>query len=216
MNWTESSLELRVITWAAGAIPTLGLPIKWGYGFSLSNRRRFSVFIMSEKNVESTGTKTESEVLPFNAGIVLNKSNYDVWSQLMEMHIAAEGEKLSYICGNTQQPKQSEDGYEKCPSNGSVFIFSSSDWIMILNRFVHGEVLRKEPVPDLEECYALVRREAVRRATLNGESNDMETSVKEPVPDLKECYALVRREAVCHATLNGESDDMETSVISSQ
>ena len=32
----------------------------------------------------------------FNPGIILIESNYDVWSQLVEMHIA-EREKLSYI-----------------------------------------------------------------------------------------------------------------------
>ncbi|KAF7844610.1 Retrovirus-related Pol polyprotein from transposon RE2 [Senna tora] len=34
---------------------------------------------------------------------------------------------------------------------------------------IRGEILRKEPVPNLEESYGLVRREAVRRATLNVE-----------------------------------------------
>lgn len=48
----------------------------------------------------------------FNAGIILNESNYDVWSQLMEMHIA-EREKLSYIRGKMKQPAESEDGYKK-------------------------------------------------------------------------------------------------------
>ena len=62
---------------------------------------------MSEKNIivfQSEGT--------FNPRIILTKSNYDVWSQLVEMHIAKR-EKLSYIRGNTNPPKESEDGYEK-------------------------------------------------------------------------------------------------------
>ncbi|KAI4323956.1 hypothetical protein L6164_023527 [Bauhinia variegata] len=71
---------------------------------------------MSEKNVESSGTKSapvivQSEVV-FNARITLNESNYDVWSQLMEMHIA-EREKPSYIRGKDHQPAESEDVYEK-------------------------------------------------------------------------------------------------------
>lgn len=41
---------------------------------------------------------------------------------------------------------------------------------------VRGEILRKEPVPDLEGCYFLVRREAVRHATLKGESGNPEAS----------------------------------------
>ena len=63
--------------------------------------------IKSEKNTivfQSEGT--------FYLGIILTKSNYDVWSQLVEMHIA-EREKLSYIRGNTNPPKELEDEYEK-------------------------------------------------------------------------------------------------------
>ena len=62
---------------------------------------------MSEKNTiifQFEGT--------FYPWIILTESNYDVWSQLMEMHIA-EREKLSYIRGKTNLPKESEDGYEK-------------------------------------------------------------------------------------------------------
>ena len=62
---------------------------------------------MSEKSTivfQSEGT--------FNPGIILTESNYDVWSQLVEMHIA-EREKLSYIWGKTNLPKELEDGYEK-------------------------------------------------------------------------------------------------------
>ena len=71
---------------------------------------------MSEKNIESSGTKlvpviVQSENI-FNARIVLTESNYDVWSQLMEMYIV-EREKLSYIRGKKKPPVKSEDGYEK-------------------------------------------------------------------------------------------------------
>ena len=31
---------------------------------------------------------------------------------------------------------------------------------------VRGEILRKDPIPELEVCYALVRRESVRRETM--------------------------------------------------
>ena len=48
----------------------------------------------------------------FNLGIILIESNYDVWSQLEEIHIFKR-ERLSYIGGKTKQPKESEDGYEK-------------------------------------------------------------------------------------------------------
>jgi len=71
---------------------------------------------MSEKNIESSGMKSVPVIVQsegvFNAGIILTESNYDVWSQLMEMHIA-EREKLSYIRGKTKPPAETEDGYEK-------------------------------------------------------------------------------------------------------
>ena len=41
---------------------------------------------------------------------------------------------------------------------------------------VRGEILRKNPVPDLEECYALIRREAVRHASMKAESDNPDTS----------------------------------------
>ena len=54
----------------------------------------------------------QSEGSSFNAGITLNETNYDLWSQIMEMHIA-EKEKLSFIHGNSQPPTEKDDGYEK-------------------------------------------------------------------------------------------------------
>ena len=41
---------------------------------------------------------------------------------------------------------------------------------------VRGEILRKDPLPDLEECYALIRREAVRHASMKAESDNPDTS----------------------------------------
>jgi hypothetical protein len=35
---------------------------------------------------------------------------------------------------------------------------------------IQGEILRKDPVLDLEEAHTYVRRDAVRRATLNNET----------------------------------------------
>ena len=57
---------------------------------------------MSGKSDELSGSKSVPIIIQsegvFNIGITLNESNYDVWSQLMEMHIA-EREKLSFIVG---------------------------------------------------------------------------------------------------------------------
>ncbi|KAJ8636976.1 hypothetical protein MRB53_011243 [Persea americana] len=41
---------------------------------------------------------------------------------------------------------------------------------------IRGEILRKDPIPELEECYALVHREYVRRTTMNGEPENSEAS----------------------------------------
>ncbi|XP_074370270.1 uncharacterized protein LOC141711595 [Apium graveolens] len=41
---------------------------------------------------------------------------------------------------------------------------------------VRGEILRKDPIPDLEECYALVRHEDVRRGVMNGQLENVEAS----------------------------------------
>ncbi|GFS34059.1 hypothetical protein Acr_00g0032010 [Actinidia rufa] len=41
---------------------------------------------------------------------------------------------------------------------------------------VRGEIFRKDPIPELEECYALVRREDVRRGVMNGQVENLEAS----------------------------------------
>ncbi|RVW31760.1 hypothetical protein CK203_102023 [Vitis vinifera] len=41
---------------------------------------------------------------------------------------------------------------------------------------VRGEILRKDLLPDLEECYALIRREAVRHASMKVEYDNPDTS----------------------------------------
>ena len=41
---------------------------------------------------------------------------------------------------------------------------------------VHDEILRKDPIPELEECYALVRREDVRRGVMKGQLENSEAS----------------------------------------
>ena len=41
---------------------------------------------------------------------------------------------------------------------------------------VSGEILRKDPILKLEECYALVRREDVRREVMNGQLENSEAS----------------------------------------
>ena len=39
---------------------------------------------------------------------------------------------------------------------------------------VHGEILRKDPIPELEACYALVCRESIQCTTMIGEPKKVE------------------------------------------
>jgi hypothetical protein len=41
---------------------------------------------------------------------------------------------------------------------------------------IHGEILRKYPIPELEAFYALVHRESFRHATMNREPEKSEAS----------------------------------------
>ncbi|XP_071729035.1 uncharacterized protein [Rutidosis leptorrhynchoides] len=194
----------------------------------------------------------------FNIGILLSESNYDIWSQLMEMHIA-EREKLSYIIGKSKTPSEDEDGYEKwyaenqkrylrLPTAREIWkalskafhdgsnelqvfalnqkVFTSKQNSRTLSEYygelseifqeldhrdkvtmkdpddveayrkaidrlrvhiflagldddleqIRGEILRKESIPTLEECYALIRREVIRRQTLNGDHKYIEAA----------------------------------------
>ncbi|KAL6316291.1 hypothetical protein AAG906_017922 [Vitis piasezkii] len=42
--------------------------------------------------------------------------------------------------------------------------------------YENGKIPCKDPLPDLEECYALIRREAVRHASMKAESDNPDTS----------------------------------------
>ncbi|KAB5511940.1 hypothetical protein DKX38_028968 [Salix brachista] len=48
----------------------------------------------------------------FNAGVILTETNYDTWSQIIEMQIAGR-EKLDYIIGNSPQPDAKDPSYSK-------------------------------------------------------------------------------------------------------
>ena len=41
---------------------------------------------------------------------------------------------------------------------------------------VCGEILRKDPIPELEECYALIRHKDVRRGVMNEQLENSEAS----------------------------------------
>ncbi|KAG5541317.1 hypothetical protein RHGRI_021225 [Rhododendron griersonianum] len=87
---------------------------------------------MGESGSETSGTKStpiiiQHEGSSFNAAIVLNETNYDLWSQMLEMHIA-EKEKLSFIRGTSPPPtEKDEDTNEPEPANNIVSEFDHSD-----------------------------------------------------------------------------------------
>ena len=72
---------------------------------------------MSKSYSETFVTKSTPIIIQhedslFNSGIVLNETNYDLWSQMLEMQIAKK-EKLSFIRGTSPPPKEKDEGYEK-------------------------------------------------------------------------------------------------------
>lgn len=54
----------------------------------------------------------QSENTGFNAGVILTVTNYDVWSQIIEIHIAGR-EKLDYIIGDSTPPGEKDPSYSK-------------------------------------------------------------------------------------------------------
>ena len=72
---------------------------------------------MSKSYSETSVTKytpiiIQHEGSSFNSGIVLNETNYDLWSQMLEMQIV-EKEKLSFIRGTSPPTKEKDEGYVK-------------------------------------------------------------------------------------------------------
>ncbi|RVX09250.1 Retrovirus-related Pol polyprotein from transposon RE1 [Vitis vinifera] len=131
------------------------------------------------------------------------------------MHIA-EREKLPYIRGKINPPKESEDGYEKWYAENQkdkVVMKDPNDiaayWKSIERQRVHiflvgldgdfeevrAEILRKDHFPDLEECYALIRREVVRHASMKTESDNLDTSVMDSKKTSTAAVAEIKTEA---------------------
>ncbi|KAK2988761.1 hypothetical protein RJ640_025920 [Escallonia rubra] len=137
---------------------------------------------MTNPDFEISGTKSspiviQSEGSSFKAGIILNDTNYDLWSQIMEMHIA-EKEKLSFIRDHRDKViMESENdvkSYRKSVQRQMVHIFLAG----LDGEFeqVRAEILRKDPIPELEACHALIRRESVRHKKMVEESERTEAS----------------------------------------
>ncbi|CAL8163884.1 unnamed protein product [Prunus armeniaca] len=73
--------------------------------------------ISSSKTTDSTPPSSQivtihSDKAPFPTGFTLTRSNYALWSQVMEMHIAAH-EKLGYLTGDNLQPSKLSSTHNK-------------------------------------------------------------------------------------------------------
>ncbi|CAB4268758.1 unnamed protein product [Prunus armeniaca] len=73
-----------------------------------------------------------SDNSPFPTSVTLTQTNYALWSQVMEMRIAAR-EKLGYLTSNTPQPHQFSSTYNKwCPENVLIDYMSPE----LMSRFI--------------------------------------------------------------------------------
>ncbi|KAH9656598.1 retrovirus-related pol polyprotein from transposon RE1 [Citrus sinensis] len=214
----------------------------------------------------------------FNAGIILTETNYDVWSQIMEMHLA-EREKLSYIRSNTKPFEESSKEYEKWYSENqkvkrwllismspeimkrylriptayeiwdalSKAFYDGSDELQVftlnqkafstkqngqpLSKF-YGELVeifreldhRDKVVMKDPEDVVIYRRSVERLrvhiflAGLDEEFDQVRGEIlrKDIIPDLEECYSLIRREDIRQSKLNKKVDSETSAMIARQ
>ncbi|KAK2988057.1 hypothetical protein RJ640_001998 [Escallonia rubra] len=235
---------------------------------------------MTNPDFETSGTKSspiviQSEGSSFKAGIILNDTNYDLWSQIMEMHIA-EKEKLSFIRGNSQPPTKEDDLYEKwyvenqkvkrwllmsmspeimkryirLPTARDIWkalskaFYDGSDelQVFVLNQRAfsakqsgrtlsayygelteffgeldHRDKVIMESENDVESYRKSVQRQRVHifLAGLDGEFEQVRAEIlrKDPIPELEACHALIRRESVRRTKMVEESETTEASTM---
>jgi len=248
---------------------------------SISSQPEFSYIprTMTNDKPESSSVSSsvpvihiQSENPSFTTNVILTETNYDIWSQIMEMQIAGR-EKLEYLTSKTS-PNVTDTSYAKWYAEnqkvkGWLLTFMSPEimkrylrlptareiWTALAKAFydeadesqlfalnqrafstkqvgrplstyygdlieifqeldhrdkivmkdpddviaykqsverlrvhiflngldaefeqIRGEILRRDPTLDLEETYAYVRRDSVRRAALNGEPEHSESS----------------------------------------
>ncbi|KAK2988104.1 hypothetical protein RJ640_023853 [Escallonia rubra] len=235
---------------------------------------------MTNPDFETSGTKSspiviQSEGSSFKAGIILNDTNYDLWSQIMEMHIA-EKEKLSFIRGNSQPLTKEDDLYEKwyaenqkvkrwllmsmspeimkryirLPTARDIWkalskaFYDGSDelQVFVLNQRafsakqsgrtlsayygelteIFGELDHRDKVimeseNDVESYRKSVQRQRVHifLAGLDGEFEQVRAEIlrKDHIPELEACHALIRRESVRRTKMVEESERTEASAM---
>ncbi|KAG6793053.1 hypothetical protein POTOM_002237 [Populus tomentosa] len=170
---------------------------------------------MSDKNIESSGMKSVPVIVQsngfFNAGIILTKSNYDVWSQLMEMHIA-EREKLSYIRGKTKPPAETEDGYEKCSLSKAFYDGSDELQVFALNQKAFTAKQSSKSLSEYYEELTEVFRELDHRDKVVMTDPEDIVAYRKSIERLR-VHIFLAGLNVRHATLKGESGNPEASAM---
>ena len=235
---------------------------------------------MSKLDSETYVTKStpiiiQHEGSSFNSGIVLNETNYDMWSQMLEMQIA-EKEKLSFIRRTSPPPKEKDEGYEKWYSDNQKvkrwLLMSMSPEIMkryirlpiirdiwkslskvfydgadelqvftlnqrafspkqngrplsiyygelteIFSELDHRDKVVMVDETDIASYQKLLQRQRVHifLAGLEGDFEQVRSEIlrKDPIPELEECYALVHCEDVRRGVMNGQLENSEASAM---
>ena len=229
----------------------------------------------SETSVTTTPIIIQHEGSSFNSGIVLNETNYDLWSQMLEIQIP-EKEKLSFICGTSPPPKEKDKGYEKLYSDNQKvkrsLLMSMS--LEIMKRYIHLPIVRdiwkalskafydgvdelqvfssnqrafsakqngrplsiyygeqteifseldhRDKVVMVDETDIASYRKFLQRqrvhiflSRLEGDFEQVRGEIfrKDPIPELKECYALVRHEDVRREVMYEQLENYEASAM---
>ncbi|KAL5803347.1 hypothetical protein ACOSQ4_031652 [Xanthoceras sorbifolium] len=109
--------------------------------------RRFLKTMAGESTDLTTKTTTvssspiihvQSENSGFKAGIILTETNYDTWSQIMEMHIAGR-EKFDYIISDFPQPGTHDHTYfKRYAENQKVKSCAREIWSALAKAFYDG------------------------------------------------------------------------------
>ncbi|XP_022872304.1 uncharacterized protein LOC111391338 [Olea europaea var. sylvestris] len=186
-----------------------------------------------QKGISSSITPVihvQSENSGFTAGVVLTETNYDVWSQVLEMQIARR-EKLDYIMGKAPVPEPTDPNYSKWyVENQKV-----KGWLLasmspeIMKRYLRLRTAREiwtalakvfYDGSDESQNFSLNQRafstkqKSIKRLRvhifLNGldakfESLRGEILRKDPALDLEETYACVHHAAAHRQTILGET-----------
>ena len=232
----------------------------------------------SDSVTKSTPIIIQHEGSSFNSGIVLNETNYDLWSQMLEMQIY-EKEKLSFIRSTLTPPKEKDEGYEKWYSDNqkvkgwllmsmspkimkryirlptardiwkalSKAFYDGTDELQVFtlnhrafstkqnvrplsiyygelteffNELDHRDKVVMVDETDIASYQKFLQRQRVRifLAGLEGDFEQVCSEIlrKDPIPKLEKCYALVRREDVQRGVMNGQLENSEASAMVTQ